>query len=71
MNKQLGMAAVGTEAPDLIDNDIGKTREELIKAQTDHDEAEARFTVDGRGQGRFLSGHRMPRRTTWSPPTPG
>ncbi len=43
LNKQLGMAAVGTEAPDLIDNAIGATREELIKARTDHDQAEARF----------------------------
>lgn len=43
LNKELGMAAVGTEAPDLIDNAIGSTREELIKARTDHDEAEARF----------------------------
>ena len=43
LNQQLGMAAVGTEAPDLIDNAIGATREELIKARTDHDEAEARF----------------------------
>jgi uncharacterized protein involved in exopolysaccharide biosynthesis len=44
LNKQLGMAAVGTAAPDLIDDQISKTRDELIKAQTDHDEAEARFT---------------------------
>ena len=29
LNKQLGMAAVGTAAPDLIDDEIGKTREEL------------------------------------------
>ena len=51
LNKQLGMAAVGTEAPDLIDSDIGKTREELIKAQTDHDQAAARFTAMGAGKG--------------------
>jgi uncharacterized protein involved in exopolysaccharide biosynthesis len=51
LNKQLGMAAVGTEAPDLIDSDIGKTREELIKAQTDHDQAEAHFTAMGAGNG--------------------
>ena len=50
LNKQLGMAAVGNEAPDLIDNAIGSTREELIKARTDHDEAEAKFaTVAGKG----------------------
>jgi hypothetical protein len=51
LNKQLGMAAVGTAAPDLIDNDIGKIREELIKAQTEHDQAEARFTAMKAGQG--------------------
>ena len=51
LNKQLGMAAVGTEAPDLIDNAIGSTREELIKARTDHDEAEARFVSMGAGKG--------------------
>jgi uncharacterized protein involved in exopolysaccharide biosynthesis len=51
LNKQLGMAAVGTEAPDLIDADIGKTREELIKAQTDHDQAQARFAAMGAGNG--------------------
>lgn len=45
LNKQLGMAAVGTTAPDLIDDQIAKTREELIKAQTDHDQAEARFSA--------------------------
>ncbi len=49
LNQQLGMAAVGTEAPDLIDNAIGATREELIKARTDHDEAEARFAAMGSG----------------------
>ncbi len=51
LNKELGMAAVGTSAPDLIDDEIGKTREELIKAQTDHDEAEARYTSMKAGQG--------------------
>lgn len=51
LNKQLGMAAVGTAAPDLIDNAIGKIREELIKAQTEHDQAEARFAAMKAGQG--------------------
>jgi uncharacterized protein involved in exopolysaccharide biosynthesis len=51
LNKQLGMASIGAEAPDLIDGDIGKTREELIKAQTDHDQAEARFTAMQAGEG--------------------
>jgi Mrp family chromosome partitioning ATPase len=50
LNKQLGMAAVGITAPDLIDDDIGKTREELIKARTDHDVAAARFTAMDAGQ---------------------
>lgn len=50
LNKQLGMAAVGNEAPDLIDNAIGSTREELIKARTEHDEAQAKFAaVAGKG----------------------
>jgi polysaccharide biosynthesis transport protein len=51
LNKQLGMAAVGTAVPDLIDDEIGKTREELIKAQTDHDQSEARFAAMKAGQG--------------------
>jgi polysaccharide biosynthesis transport protein len=51
LNRQLGMASIGTQAPDLIDGDIGRTREELIKAQTDHDQAEARFTAMQGGQG--------------------
>jgi uncharacterized protein involved in exopolysaccharide biosynthesis len=51
LNKQLGMAAVGESAPDMIDEQIEKTREELIKAQTDHDEAEARFSSIKASQG--------------------
>ncbi len=51
LNKQLGMAAVGTAAPDLIDYDIGKTREELIKAQTEHHQAEVRYAAMKAGQG--------------------
>ncbi|MDR3751252.1 MAG: hypothetical protein P4K94_07165 [Terracidiphilus sp.] len=51
LNKQLGMAAVGITAPDLIDDDIGKTREELIKARTDHDVAAARFAAMGADKG--------------------
>ena len=51
LNKQLGMAAVGESAPDLIDEQIEKTREELIKAQTDHDEAEARYSSIKASQG--------------------
>jgi uncharacterized protein involved in exopolysaccharide biosynthesis/Mrp family chromosome partitioning ATPase len=51
LNKQLGMAAVGITTPDLIDDDIGRTREELIKARTDHDVAAARFTAMEAGNG--------------------
>lgn len=51
LNQQLGMAAVGAEAPDLIDNAIDATRQELIKARTDHDQAEARFAALGEGKG--------------------
>lgn len=51
LNKQLGMAAVGVTAPDMIDDAIDKTREELIKARTDHDEAEAKFNAMGAAQG--------------------
>ncbi len=47
------MAAVGATVPDLIDDQIAKTREELIKelSQTDHDQAEARFTAMKVGEG--------------------
>ncbi len=50
LNKQLGMAAVGPVAPDLIDEQISKTRDELIKAQTEHDQAEAKFSAMKAGQ---------------------
>lgn len=51
LNKQLGMAAVGSTSPDLIDSAIDTTRQELIKARTDHDEAEARFDAMNASQG--------------------
>jgi len=50
LNEQLGMAAVGTVTPDLIDDQISKTRDELIKAQTEHDQAEAKFSAMKAGQ---------------------
>ena len=50
LNKLLGMAAVGPVAPDLIDDQISKTRDELIKAQTEHDQAEAKFSAMKAGQ---------------------
>ena len=49
LNNQLGMAAVGASAPDLYDSAIEKTREELIKVQTEHDEAQARYNAFGGG----------------------
>jgi succinoglycan biosynthesis transport protein ExoP len=51
LNKQLGMASVGTAPPDMIDDQIARTREELIKAQTDHDQAQAKFSAMKAGQG--------------------
>ena len=50
LNKQLGVAAVGVATPDFIDEDIGRTRAELVKARTEHDQAAARFTAMGAGQ---------------------
>ncbi|MGH9598665.1 MAG: Wzz/FepE/Etk N-terminal domain-containing protein, partial [Terracidiphilus sp.] len=51
LNKELGMAAVGTQPPDLIDNAIAATRNELIKARTDNDEAAANFAAMDASQG--------------------
>jgi capsular polysaccharide biosynthesis protein len=51
LNKELRKAAVGAAALDLIDDQIAKTREELVKAQADHDQAEARFTSMKVGEG--------------------
>jgi len=50
LNKQLGVAAVGA-TPDHFDEDISHLREELIKARTAHDEAEAHLTSMGASQG--------------------
>jgi succinoglycan biosynthesis transport protein ExoP len=49
LNKQLGVAAVGA-TPDHFDEDISHLREELIKARTAHDEAEAHLTAMGASQ---------------------
>jgi uncharacterized protein involved in exopolysaccharide biosynthesis len=51
LNKQLGQAAVGASAPDHYDDDIDRVRTELAKARTDHDEAVARYTSLGDGNG--------------------
>ncbi len=44
LNAQLGVAAIGPEAPQHYDSDIGQIHEELVKARADHDEAAARLT---------------------------
>jgi len=44
LNAQLGVAAIGPEAPEHYDSDIGQIHEELVKARSDHDEAAARLT---------------------------
>jgi polysaccharide biosynthesis transport protein len=50
LNKQLGVASVGS-APDHFDEDIAEIRTELVKARTDHDAAEAKFTAMGANHG--------------------
>lgn len=49
LNQQLGVAAVGGVTPDSYDDDIARTREELVKARTAHDEAATRLTTMGGG----------------------
>ena len=49
LGRQLGVAATGTTAPDVLDDEIQRTRGELVSARTAHDEAEARFTSMGSG----------------------
>jgi len=51
LNKQLGVASVGTAVSDHYDEDIAQTRAELIKARTDHDAAEAKFAALDGGSG--------------------
>ena len=50
LNKQMGVAAVGTATPDHFDEDSSRVRDELVKARTAHDEAAARLTAMGAGQ---------------------
>ncbi|MGA3262813.1 MAG: hypothetical protein ABSC47_02075 [Terracidiphilus sp.] len=45
LNRQLGVAAIGTSAPDVYDEDIGRIRGELVTARTAHDEAAAKLTT--------------------------
>jgi polysaccharide biosynthesis transport protein len=49
LNKQLGVAAVGTATPDPYDDQIAAVRAELVKARTDHDEAAAKLTATAGG----------------------
>jgi uncharacterized protein involved in exopolysaccharide biosynthesis len=51
LNKQLGVAAVGTAIPDHYDEDIAQIRSELVKARADHDAAAAKFAAMDAGQG--------------------
>src|ERR1035441_1446876 len=49
LNKKLGLAGVGTNAPDLYDEDLSRVRNELVKARSASDEAAARLaTLDGK-----------------------
>lgn len=45
LSRQLGMAAPAPNAPDLYDEQIARTRDELIRIRTEHDEAAARFNA--------------------------
>lgn len=47
LNKQLGMAGIGTNTPDLYDDDISRTRDELIKARSASDQAAAKLNSLG------------------------
>jgi len=51
LNKQLGVASISTTVPDHFDEDITQIRGELVKARTDHDAAEARYSSVGAGKG--------------------
>ncbi|MGO9335890.1 MAG: hypothetical protein ACLPY1_00115 [Terracidiphilus sp.] len=51
LNKELGVASVGTAIPDHYDEDITQIRTELAKARTDHDAAESKFAALGGGHG--------------------
>ena len=51
LNKQLGVASISANVPDHFDEDITQIRTELVKARTDHDAAEAKFSSLGAGNG--------------------
>jgi uncharacterized protein involved in exopolysaccharide biosynthesis len=47
LNKQLGMAGIGANTPDLYDDDISRTRDELVKARSASDQAAAKLNSLG------------------------
>lgn len=49
LSRQLGMASPLPTAPDLYDEQIARTRDELIRVRTEHDEAAARFAAMNAG----------------------
>ncbi len=51
LGKQLGVAAVGGATPDHFDQDITEVHGELVKARTDHDQAESKFASMEAGRG--------------------
>jgi capsular polysaccharide biosynthesis protein len=51
LNKQLGVAAVGGAVSDHFDQDISEVHGELVKARTDHDQAESKFASLEAGRG--------------------
>jgi uncharacterized protein involved in exopolysaccharide biosynthesis len=51
LSRQLGVVSAGPTAPDVLDDEIGRTRAELVKARTDHDVAAATFASMGAGAG--------------------
>jgi len=55
LGRQLGMASTAPNAPDLYDAQIGRTRDELIRVRTEHDEAAARFAAMNASSGESSS----------------
>ena len=51
LNRQLGVASVGSAVPDHYDEDITQIHTELVKARAEHDAAEAKFAALDAGQG--------------------
>jgi len=51
LSHQLGVVSAGPTAPDVLDDEISRTRAELVRARTDHDVAAATFASMGAGGG--------------------